>query len=377
LILKFDLSLAMEINGSNTQVSLSFQKTSVGLEVAQEVSATLCQAIQFLLNIDRPMVNYRGSHQPSLEETTDQSLYNDFFAYRTGVFESAAREFWHQIFEGGESVQFPAIPSDNYCLHTADELHHDIQDVEWHESKYSAQVLIQAAWSIIAAHYVNSNQATFGMMNTEQQRERYGLPMPKVPVRVLIDQDDSIGEFLRNIDQQAVDIARFQRTGLHMIRLVSKEARQACGFKTLLVIESRGADDTESDSAPERTTTTSNNSDTTNTSSHKAFNFTEYALVIKCLITSHGTKLAINFDPGLFDKVQVRRIAYQLEHVLRQFSSKGNQLRQLRDVSIASPRDIQEIWRRNAVVPAPAELCVHDLIVARARSHPDAMAICA
>ncbi|KAJ5675352.1 hypothetical protein N7462_008249 [Penicillium macrosclerotiorum] len=356
----------MEISGPNTQISLSFQKAAIGCEIAQEVSRTLCQAIHFLLGSQAPVKDLAGS----------QSLHDEFFVYRTGVHESEAREFWYRAFEGAESVQFPAIPSDICNVHIDDELHYEVQDVNWLESEYNATILIQAAWSILMTQYTNSYDVTFGFAIQEQQVPHHGLQVAKFPLRVLIDHDCSVANLLHNINAKAVSIARFRHSGLCMIRLVNEEARRACDFKTILEICLGQADDTESGSLPSDVTA-SNQVDAPKANSNEMRNVNEYALAVKCLTTGDCMKLAFTFDSRLLDKTQIRRMASQLSHILRQLALKSNRKKKVRDFNTASAEDIQEIWQYNSVLPAAVEACVHNLIASKTRSYPHAPAICA
>jgi hypothetical protein len=64
-----------------------------------------------------------------------------------------------------------------------------------------------------------------------------GPTIATIPVRVRIADDQTIPLFLEAIQQQATEIIPYEQTGLHHITKIGSDARHACSFQTLLVVQ--------------------------------------------------------------------------------------------------------------------------------------------
>ncbi|KAM4057707.1 AMP-binding enzyme [Hirsutella rhossiliensis] len=141
---------------------------------------------------------------------------------------------------------------------------------------------------------------------------------------------------------------------------INEELKRACQYQTFLAVGSEAPEDPDASGY--------------GLSTDRAKD--ECALVVRCQTQKEGLTFLIDFDSAVLDRTQVVHVAHQLEHILRQMSTCGDQ-RQLRTIDVASPLDLRDIWLRNAVAPEPVLACVHDLIAAAARIRPDAPAVCA
>jgi hypothetical protein len=58
-----------------------------------------------------------------------------------------------------------------------------------------------------------------------------------LPLRVRVDEDQYIADFLQDIQDQFSDMAGYEQFSLHNIAKVSDEAKSACDFASLLVVK--------------------------------------------------------------------------------------------------------------------------------------------
>lgn len=325
----------------------------------------MCDAIGYLLSI-----NLEASTSGKVEHD-DRPLYDAFFTYRTGFHEDAAVEFWEKEFQGSEAPQFPSLPSPSHTPCLDGGISHHVCGLVWPKSGFTLLAMITAAWAILAARYANSDEATFAVFVAQRPlAHRPGLwgtgagepstNTAAMPIRVILEPDWTVDKLLDHISRKQTDMEHFGRIVPQGLFNISEELKRACQYQTFLVVGSEAPEDSDASGF------------WLSTDGAKG----ECALVVRCQTQQEGLRFLIDFDSAVLDKTQVVRVAHQLEHILRQISTCGDQ-RQLRAISVASPLDLRDIWLRNAVAPEPVLACVHDLIVAAARRRPDAPAICA
>ena len=102
-----------------------------------------------------------------------------------------------------------------------------------------------------------------------------------------------------------------------------------------------------------------------------------YSVLLECHLEEDGTSIRISFDSQVIEKLQVQRMAEQLEQVLRQICEKGNNCITVKDVDTMSKRDLRDVWLWNQTLPLRVDRCVHSLVEERCRAQPTAAAVCA
>jgi amino acid adenylation domain-containing protein len=103
--------------------------------------------------------------------------------------------------------------------------------------------------------------------------------------------------------------------------------------------------------------------------------FSTHALTVICFLEPVGLKLCLSFDDRLVAESEAQRMARQMEHAVRQLCTAELDRTRLRDVGMAGPDDVQQLWTWNAVVPETVLSCVQDLIGAVAAARPDVLAV--
>jgi amino acid adenylation domain-containing protein/non-ribosomal peptide synthase protein (TIGR01720 family) len=285
-------------------------------------------------------------------------------------------EYWQSQLSGSEAVPFPSLPWSGYQPQADDGLAHQISGLQWPQSDITASTAVRVAWAILLARYMNSPDVIFGATVNGRQApvlgiERMASPtFATVPIRVKLDWDMGVLDLLRQVQTQAVGMTQYEQTGLQQIQRIGPDLEQRSQFQTLVVVEPSARDnDTENKKLFQA------RSDADEDSVKGLNTFTTYAILAECRLAKDGIQLRISFDSQVIERVQVKRLAQQFEHVLRQVCADNTAPLIVKDVGTVSEQDLWEIGTWNETVPMRGDRCVHDVIVERCRAQPDAPAV--
>ncbi|VUC30158.1 unnamed protein product [Clonostachys rosea] len=288
-----------------------------------------------------------------------------------------SRQFWQSQFADSDTALFPELPGQGYQPKADSTVKHDIFDLEWPERDETPSNLIRAAWSILTARYTDTYDVVFGAMVTGRQAPLPGIdrmiaPLANaVPVRVKFDPEQSVNSLLHDIQQQSIDMIAFEQTELLDIRRIDANTERGTRFNTLLVVQPplpEGYGQQEDSPFLHRFESISG--------SQELDDFNPNAVMVMCQLSNvGGLQLEISFDSSIIATSQMELIAHQFEHVLRQICVATTET--VQDISMASPRDMQTLWKWNSPVPEAINECIPDLIGKMVKEQPDAPAICA
>ncbi|KAM3478016.1 hypothetical protein MY5147_002412 [Beauveria neobassiana] len=324
--------------------------------------------------------------------------FQDFVKHIVKGDQEQISAFWDSQLSNLDAQPFPALPAADYEPRPNAKLHHHIKDVQWPQAGVTPTMALRAAWAIVISQYTNNSRDVFyGVTVAGRHAPVHGIEammgptIATVPLRVQLDYAKTVGEVLADVQQQAVDMIEFEQAGLLRISRVSRAARTACQFQTLLVVQPNNNNNNNNKSE----TTTTNTTTTISTAKKSTIfapgteqeeknpdsgfigAFDTYAINIIChLETDGGVWLQINYDDDIVTPDTISRMVAQMEHVLWQLCLPGNLGKQLGEAIITiSETDWANIWKWNAQVPEAVERCVHELIADTTQRQPGADAI--
>lgn len=298
---------------------------------------------------------------------------NHFAQYLSRVDQDAAAVYWQAALADCEAVSFPSMPAarqDDCTELEIEKRHTTFTRASFSFFDATTSNLIRATWAIIASHYTNSDDVVFGVTVTGRNApvanidSMLGPAITTVPVRVRIDSDQKVVDFLDAIQQQATDMIPFEQTGLQRIAKISSAARHACAFQTLLVVHSGNFETVENGPLGRFQFPVT----------LKSYN--TYGLTLDCTQDDKGIEIAATYDPNAIEKWLVQRILGHMISVLQELAQAGPSTK-LSDIGALTPEETDEIWGWNAHVPSTVDRCLHDVISERALAFPDSAAICA
>jgi hypothetical protein len=139
--------------------------------------------------------------------------------------------FWRKQLAGSEMASFPAVSSPSYQPRLNSTVEYHIKELSWPRMDDVVPSVVRAAWSLLLALYTDSNDVVFGSSTLGSQ------VLPAfVPVRVVVDWEKTVDQFLQQVHDQATDLIPFQHMELDRIRKCSEDAERACLFQTLIVV---------------------------------------------------------------------------------------------------------------------------------------------
>ncbi|KAF7173368.1 hypothetical protein CNMCM5623_005609 [Aspergillus felis] len=281
-----------------------------------------------------------------------------FIKHIVHIDEQAETEFWKGQFAGLDSLQFPTMPYSSQEPQADRTLTYTIH-LNWVGLEYTAATAVRAALAIVIARYTNCPDAVFGATVIGRQAAVPGveiMPGPTFttfPVRVMVDENEPVGRLQGRIHTQATDMIPYEQTGLQRIRGISQESHQACQFQTLLLIQP-----VEEETSPgSKLFLPGQDDDQGSESRLKAF--TSYALMFRCELNRQGMRLRVSFDPRVLHQEEIQRMEQQFEHVLQQLCQLADATMPLKQITMATPEDLSDIWAWNSA-PSGQGSCAWD-----------------
>jgi amino acid adenylation domain-containing protein/thioester reductase-like protein len=292
--------------------------------------------------------------------------------------------FWTTQFSGLDTSPFPVVPA-QHQPRIDQALDHTMGNICWPTNDVTPSSILRAAWATLLSWYTATPDTVFGAVVSGRQApvadiDRVAGPtIATVPVRIVVDEDIPVAELLRRTQAQATDMIPFEQAGLQNISRLSEEARRACEFQTLLVVQAAETSDRDTvNIAGQRALFKSVNHDEESLLAELDA-FSTYAITLTCDVNGPTVHLRVGFDSKVISTLEVQRLAHQLEHILRQFclpemATSGLKVGQLN----ATPaHDLAIIWQWNKTVPETTVSSVHHLFQQRVHDDPTAPAICA
>ncbi|KAB5554579.1 hypothetical protein GE09DRAFT_1203703 [Coniochaeta sp. 2T2.1] len=313
--------------------------------------------------------------------------FRAFVKYIGNRDKTAEVDFWRARFQDLQAAQFPALPSSTYYPRTDSSLMYVVERVGWRRDNITPSTVIRAALALLllggqstAATTTTSADVVFGEVVAGRQ-----VPMPgidrvagptiaTIPVRVTVDRQANSTKFLAALQLDAIERVPYEQTGLSRIRQISDEARQACEFQTLLVVQMP-----EEEGGGGREGNLFRGEVRRRGAEHDAryHGFQTYPLSLICTPDTRTDKLQVRvcFDSAVVGREAVARMAQDLELLLRRLCSPDLYGASLGQVTSTREKDLTQIWKWNSEVFPGVDRCVHELVSEIARAQPDVTAI--
>ncbi|KAI0427705.1 peptide synthetase [Xylaria sp. FL1042] len=290
------------------------------------------------LVVDRVNKAYEG------RSTERSAQFKHFIKYLLEIDRKESEEYWRQRLIGAVSEQFPALPWRGYQQQADSLLEHYVPTGKLTTGTTIATI-IRGAWALIVSRYTASSDVVFGETLTGRNAPIPGVeqiegPMiATVPVRIAVDPDATIEEYLQEIHDQSVAAIPHEHFGLQHIRRLSLDAREACELRTGMVMHPS----TDDESAKKREKHPADGfvpaGDTE--AAQEALKFNTYALMLVCSLDSQGFLVMASFDSKTISQHRMKKILTQLERLTQQFIEKSSL--QCGKLDMMSDEDINEL----------------------------------
>ena len=326
----------------------------------------------FTMRITIDMVNrlYQQREPPRLYP------YTNFIKHIMELDKHASWMYWTEQLAGATKASFPSLHTGSSTDKSANTriMKKEIAYFSSAEPSITKPTILRAAWAILLARYCDSNDVCFGTTVSGRQAPVVGIestPGPMVatvPVRVRLSRDEPIAQFLQKVQIQSLDMVPYEQFGLQNIAKLSPDAKDACNFSSLLVIQPM-----------QYLTSTDGTSEAPLRSELEAGedtlqNYFSYPLVLQAHVFTHRVQMVLIYDTAVLSELQMVALSHHFDNVVQQLNTEGH--RQLDEVFLATTWDQQQAldWNRHD----PPELisnCIHTLIEDKAADNPNAPAI--
>lgn len=308
--------------------------------------------------------------------------YSSFIHYTMSLDIEAAKSYWRSQLRDAKRASFPPLPGMSPAGVTK-MVKRAISFPTTTNSMITTATILRATWALLLARYCDSDDVCFATTVSGRQAPVPGLmdmPGPAVatiPVRVRIDANQTVPDFLYSIQSQASEMVQYEQFGLPDIIKLSPDAKEACDFSSLLVIQPRAhldsIDSIPQDSSEVTHADSTIAEDVSGTEMLQGY-FT-IPLVIQGHVFGNTIDLVLVYDSATISDTIIDGLSHQFDHV-------ANQLFQGRDdpissISVTSPWDLEQSRRWNSEDPEIVDSCIHKLIEQQAHLRPHAPAICA
>ncbi|KAG0648717.1 Nonribosomal peptide synthetase [Hyphodiscus hymeniophilus] len=271
--------------------------------------------------------------------------------------------FWTRLLRDPPAESFPRLPSPTYRPVGNSTYEHQVSLAQEPRSPYSDATIIQATWTILMGLYSNTYDVVVGITQQGRNPSPPGVEdearptLVKVPFRTQFRRDQLVHDLLSSIEGQHEATKALQQLSITEIAKISPDAKAACDFRTLLVLQSPGERSARDDTL-----------------------LLDHGLILECELTSgssSSTKIRIKatYDALLLKEIQVERILMQFENILQRLCVAAPSLH-ISDLQSSSPADLKQVFSWNAAIPETSAHCVHDLIKSRVAMNQDHSAIC-
>ena len=319
--------------------------------------------------------------------------YQDYIQWLSQQNEDHAKEYWREALEGFRApTPLPGQRALKNASHMADEEQHSDKlkpiirrqlpaalaeslKVYAQHQQVTLNTIFQGAWAYLLSAYSGNNDVVFGITVSGRPAElsdieqRVGLFINSLPMRVQLDKNQSIGQWLQNLQTQQTEARAYEYLPLFTIQSLS-EVREDI-FQSLLVFENYPVDE-ELAKTPTALKILGSQS----------VEETHYPLTL-VILPGEKIHVQITYDEVQFSEQQIERLLSQITQVLSQIVSDNiesksgqNNIESIENISLLTPHDLALInqWNETSVRLSSTDTILN-LIHSYATLSPSSMAL--
>ncbi|RFU79859.1 non-ribosomal peptide synthetase [Trichoderma arundinaceum] len=266
-----------------------------------------------------PLVVDRVNMAYSDQAWSRPAEFKHFIKYLSTMEMDKSASYWREQLYGANASQFPPLPWQGYQPQSDSLLEEYVPLQDGKALNTTTATIIRAAWALVASQYINSADVIFGETLTGRNapvvgsEEIEGPMITTVPVRVQIDRDLRVSDYLQSIQEQMVDQIPHEHFGLQHIRKLSSDAFEACELRTGLVLHPSAADDESapSDDLPASCLVPAGDAE----AAQEALKFNTYPLMLVCSIDPQGFLVMASFDSKVVSVPVMQRALNQFKQI--------------------------------------------------------------
>ncbi len=306
--------------------------------------------------------------------------YRDYIAWLRQQDLALAESYWRRALRGFQAPTSLGVGRANGCASTRDEspgeqrvrLSADttaaLQSLA-RRSQLTLNTLVQGAWALLLSRYSGEEDVTFGAVVSGRPAELpgvekiVGLFINTLPVRVKVEPGAQLLSWLRELQEQQVEMRRFEYSPLVQVQGWSGAPRDLPLFESLFAFENYPVE------APAL-------------GSQMSLEAYDYHVIEKvnyplALIAGPGQELALKilYDPHRFDSATTARTLKHLQNLLEDIVANPEQrLSDIRLLTETERRQLLVEWN-DTETHYPKDRCIQDLFEEQVERNPEAIAV--
>jgi len=303
--------------------------------------------------------------------------YRDYIQWLSQVESSEARTFWTQYLRGYTPPPALRLRDDDFLESNEDKHRQPAYQrrtlpgeltsalkLTAKQNEITLNTLVQGSWALLLGHYYASQDIVFGATRAcrhgsiSGSESIIGLLINTLPLRVDVDPQQPLREWLRDLRRQQLAFRDYEHTPLAKIQQWSGIPRGASLFESIFVFESYELNEQLN-------------------SSGRDFDLREQTEFPLALAVYSGSQLALKleYDERRFDAAAIQGMLGHLENLLTAMAADLNlRLGQLPLLSEAERQQVLFDWN-----PAPerrlSQDCLHQLFSEQVKRTPEATAV--
>ncbi|MFJ9381828.1 amino acid adenylation domain-containing protein, partial [Streptomyces sp. NPDC101455] len=320
---------------------------------------------------------YQAYRRGSVPDLAPRPSFRDFIAWTTAQDGDEAREYWRERLSGitgtttlgvaratgdsGRDERLVSLPPTVAASGLAEFAR---------RHRLTVNTVVQGACALVLGRYADSDDVVFGVTSSGRGDQidgmdaMVGLLINTTPVRVRVDRDRPVADWLAELQDEQVRARRYEHTSLVTITECSELPPGQALFDTLFVFEN----------FPDQTLAASRETSAAD-GLEAGLDYGREQVNYPLHITAgfgRELKIKLSYDRARLDAGTVERMAGHLATVLAAIAEDaGRQVGELPVLTTAERDRLVGEWNDTAA-PLPTTGGVHELIAERARSAPDA-----
>ncbi|KAL5349632.1 hypothetical protein ACLOAV_004662 [Pseudogymnoascus australis] len=262
---------------------------------------------------------YREREVPTLRP------FVGFIKYVTSIDEVAAAQYWKNQLQGARRAAFPSTDRVTSSKRSAGVLKTTIAFPQSTNTSITKATVLRAAWAMVLARYSDSQDICFGSTVSGRNAAVAGIDgmcgptVATVPLRVRLDSKCGVSTFLQQVQTQATEMVAYEQFGLQNISRLSADAKEACNFSSLMVVQpmqyvTSSGDDSDAVLLPVDSETYGE--------AEAVEGYFNYPLVIQCLLLPEQVDVSFTYDSTILTERQLRGVSQHLTQATQQLLKK-------------------------------------------------------
>lgn len=269
--------------------------------------------------------------------------FSSFIKYLANGSNAESEAFWRTYLSGVERSSFPQFPTPRHQAKADASLSRHIKFPRTSFSDNTISTVLRAAWGLVLSMAENSKDVVYGTTVSGRNAPVPGIEdmagplLSSFPLRVAIDPEQLVAEFLDQVQASTTAIIPHEQIGLAKLQGLDESTAAACEYRTHHIITYT------SDSVGTKGLLSPSSVDTPFTP------FFTYPLVMTVLLSAESVELNVQYDHQLLTAGEADRLLSQYETAFLQLYGADVNTK-VKNIDLLSESDVAQLKEWNNTV---------------------------